>query len=325
MNHRIFGKTEFNASEIGLGCWQLGGSWAHIQDSTIDSILGAAYDSGINFYDTADVYGAGRSETHIGKFIKGKSDIFVTSKVGRTDALYPDKYTEAAVEQHIDDSLKRLDIEALDLIQLHCLPPAILQQGEIYEWMRNLVAKGKIKHWGASVETMDEALVCMQQPDCKSLQIIFNVFRQKAIETIFDECKEKNIALIIRLPIASGLLAGKITKQTKFEQGDHRNFNKDGQAFNVGETFAGLPFELGVDLADELKQYIPAEMTMAQFALRWILDFEAVSVVIPGASKPAQAIDNAKASDFPQLPPDLHETLKNFYEEKVKSNIRGLY
>ncbi len=325
MNYRIFGKTGFNASEVGLGCWQIGSCWGNIPDDTAMKILNAAYEAGVNFYDTADVYGNGRSEKFIGSFLKGKKDIFVATKVGRSDTTYPNKYTEKNVTACIDGSLKRLGVDCLDLVQLHCVPPALLQQGDIFELMRKLKQQGKIKNWGASVESMDEALTCMQQADCVSLQIIFNIFRQKPIDTIFEQAKEKNIALIIRLPVASGLLAGKFTKDTKFGEDDHRTFNRDGQAFNVGETFAGLPFELGVDLADELKQYVPKGMTMAQFALRWILDYDAVSVIIPGASRPQQAIDNAKDSDFPPLSEDLHEKLKDFYEQKVKSHIRGVY
>ncbi len=325
MNYRIFGKTGFKASEVGLGCWQIGSCWGKIPDDTAIKILNTAYERGVNFYDTADVYGNGRSEKFIGKFIKGKSDIFVATKVGRSDTTYPDKYTEKNITACIDSSLKRLGVDALDLVQLHCVPPALLQQGDIFELMRKLADKGKIKNWGASVESMDEASTCMQQADCVSLQIIFNIFRQKPIDAIFDTCKEKNIALIIRLPVASGLLTGKFTKQSTFAKNDHRNFNRDGQVFNVGETFAGLPFEKGVELADELKQYVPDEMTMAQFALRWILDYDAVSVIIPGASKPQQAIDNAAASDLPPLGKDLHKKLKDFYEQKVKSHIRGKY
>jgi len=325
MKYRAFGKTGFNASEVGLGCWQIGSSWGFIPDKTAADILAAAYDNGVNFYDTADVYGAGRSEKFIGKFIKGKKDIFVATKVGRSDSLYPDNFTEKAVTACIETSLKRLGVETIDLIQLHCVPPEILQQGDIFELMRKLKKAGKIKNWGASVESIDEALVCMQQDDCISLQIIFNIFRQKPIDTIFEQAKKQNVALIIRLPVASGLLTGKLTKQSTFAESDHRNFNRDGRAFNVGETFAGLPFEKGIDLADQLKDFVPKGMTMAQFALRWILDFDAVSVIIPGASKPQQAVDNAKASDLPPLDKDLHETLKDFYESKVKMYIRGPY
>ena len=323
MKYRIFGKTGFNASEIGLGCWQIGSCWGNIPEKTAEKILNTAYDNGTNFYDTADVYGNGRSEKLVGRFIRGKSDVFVATKVGRSDSLYPNNFTIKAVTACIDGSLKRLGLESLDLIQLHCVPPEVLKQGDIFDLMRKLKKAGKIKNWGASVESMDEALVCLQQDDLCSLQIIFNIFRQKPIDTIFEQCKKKNVALIIRLPVASGLLSGKLTKSSTFAENDHRNFNRDGQVFNVGETFAGLPFEKGIELADQLKQFVPKGMTMAQFALRWILDFDAVSVIIPGASKPQQAADNAKASDFPPLDKDLHEKLKDFYEEKVKDFIRG--
>jgi aryl-alcohol dehydrogenase-like predicted oxidoreductase len=325
MKYRIFGRTGFKNSEVGLGCWQIGASWGNVPDDTAMKILNAAYENGVNFYDTADIYGKGRSENFIGKLIKGKYDVFVATKVGKDSSLYPDNFTQKAINTCVDGSLKRLGRDCLDLLQLHCVPLELLQQGDIFELMRKLKQQGKIKNWGASVESMDEARLCIQQADCISLQIIFNIFRQKPIDAIFAPCKEKNIALIIRLPVASGLLTGKFTKQSTFAQNDHRTFNRDGQAFNVGETFAGLPFELGVDLADELKQYVPDSMTMAQFALRWILDFDAVSVIIPGASKPKHAIDNAKASDLPPLSEDLHKQLKDFYEQKVKSHIRGVY
>ena len=325
MKYRVFGKRDFMTSEVGLGCWQLGSSWGNVPDETAMRILNAAYDSGVNFYDTADIYGKGRSETFIGKFLKGKKGVFVATKVGKDNSLHPDNFTEQAVTACIDSSLKRLGVDALDLVQLHCVPLEILKQGDIFELMRKLWIQGKIKQWGASVESMEEALVCMEHDDCISLQIIFNIFRRKPLDAIFEQCKEKNISLIIRLPVASGLLTGKMTKTSTFAQNDHRTFNRDGQAFNVGETFAGLPFELGVELADELKQYVPKGMSMAQFALRWILDFDAVSVVIPGASRPAQAVDNAKASDLPPLNEDLHRKLKDFYEQKVKSHIRGIY
>ncbi len=325
MKYREFNKTGFKNSEMGLGCWQIGSCWGEFPQKNAMEILEAAYDSGVNFYDTADVYGDGKSESSIGKFIKGKKDLFVATKVGRSDSTYPDKYTEKNVTDCVNGSLKRLGVDALDLLQLHCVPPQVLDDGNIFELMRKLKKAGKIKQWGASVETMDEALVCLQQQDCISLQIIFNIFRQKPIDTIFEKCKKQNVALIIRLPLASGLLSGKLTVNSTFAQEDHRTFNRDGQAFNVGETFAGLPFTKGIGLADQLEPFVSKPMTMAQFALRWILDFDAVSVIIPGASRPQQAIDNAKASDFPPLDKELHEKLKDFYETKVKMHIRGGY
>ncbi len=325
MKNRTFGKTGFRNSEIGIGCWQIGSSWGYIDDKTAMDILAAAYDDGVNFYDTADVYGKGRSETFIGKFIKGKSGIFVATKVGRSDSTYPDKYTDKNVTECVEGSLKRLGVDCLDLLQLHCVPPEILKQGDIFELMRKLKKNGKIKDWGSSVESMDEALICLKQPDCISLQIIFNIFRQKPIDAIFEKCKKQNVAIIVRLPVASGLLTGKLSKNSTFAENDHRTFNRDGQAFNAGETFAGLPFEKGLELVEQLKPLVPKGMAIAQFALRWILDFDAVSVIIPGASRPQQAIDNAKASNFPPLDSDTHQNLKDFYESKVKSFIRGVY
>lgn len=326
MKHRIFGKTGYRTSEIGLGCWQLGGDWGEVSERTAHAILEAAVDHGVNFLDTADVYGGGRSESIIGTFLKQRSeDLFVATKVGRDADLYPDKYSEDGIRACVEGSLDRLGLEALDLLQLHCIPTQYLEQGEVFEWLRRLQQEGKIKAFGASVESMYEARICMQQDDLASLQIIFNIFRQKPIHTIFDEANDKNVALIVRLPLASGLLAGKFDKTTTFDKSDHRNFNRDGQAFNVGETFAGLPFEMGVELANELKPKVPIGMEMAQWAMRWILDYDAVSVVIPGASRPEQARQNAQVSELKPLSDDMHKQLATFYENRVHDFIRGPY
>jgi len=227
--------------------------------------------------------------------------------------------------QHTEDSLRRLEIDTLDLTQWHCIPHDVLKDGAVFEHLRTLQAEGKIKRWGLSVETMDEALTCLAQPGLASLQIIFNIFRQKPIATIFDEAKRKGVALIVRLPLASGLLAGKFTAESSFPAEDHRNYNADGQKFNVGETFAGLPFLRGVELADELKSLVPADVAMSRFALRWILDFDAVTVIIPGAKSPHQAHENAAASNLPPLPAELHGKLREFYRTRVHAEIRGGY
>ena len=216
-------------------------------------------------------------------------------------------------------------MEALDLTQLHCVPAEVLRQGDIFEWLRELRAEGKILRFGASVESMDEALVCLEQPGLASLQIIFNLFRQKPAEVLFPAALASKVALIVRLPLASGALAGKLTLDTVFPANDHRNYNRDGKAFNVGETFAGLPYEKAVELADALKPLVPAGFTMAQMAQRWILDHPAVTTVITGASRPSQATANAAVSDLPPLAPELHETLRNFYQNEVCDHIRGPY
>jgi len=324
MKKRPFANTL--VSEIGLGCWQLGADWGEVKADDATAILHAAADAGVTFLDTADVYGAGRSETFIGEFLKTRPEsFFVATKLGRTGDLFPDKYTRAGVRAATDASLRRLQIERLDLTQLHCVPPAILQAGEIFDWLRELRAEGKIANFGASVESMDEAHVCLAQDGLASLQIIFNLFRQKPIDALFAGAAAKNVALIVRLPLASGLLSGKMTKATTFPADDHRSYNRDGAAFNVGETFAGLPFEKGVELADALRAFVPAGLTMADFAQRWILDHPAVTTVITGASRPEQAARNARVSDLPPLDPALHQRLRDFYNAEVAAHIRGLY
>ena len=326
MHYRKFNHTNFACSEVGLGCWQLGGSdWGDLSDKEAFDILAKAVDCGVNFFDTADVYGDGRSETLIGRFLKSShADVFVATKLGRRQ-IYPDKYSEATIRAATEESLQRLQVDALDLTQLHCIPTEVMRQGDVFDWLRKLKGEGKIKSIGASVESMEEARICLQQEGLSSLQIIFNIFRQKPIAELFDEAKAKSVALIVRLPLASGLLGGKLTEQSNFPANDHRNYNRDGQFFNVGETFAGLPFELGVDLANELRQYVPVGMTMAEWAMRWILDFDAVTVVIPGATKAQQVMDNAAVSDLPTLGADVHHRLQTFYDQKVAQHIRGPY
>jgi aryl-alcohol dehydrogenase-like predicted oxidoreductase len=311
MHHRTFAHTGINASEIGLGCWQLGGNdWGDVSDEQALETLRAAVDAGVNFFDTADVYGLGRSETLVGRFLKqSRQRVFVATKLGR----FPEpggnaNHSLATFRAHTEASLRRFGVEALDLTQLHCIPPDVLMSGEPFDWLRTLRREGKIRAFGASVESMDEAVYCVAQEGVESLQIIFNVFRQKPIDKLFAAAREKGVALIVRLPLASGLLSGKMRHGTTFASNDHRTYNRDGQAFNVGETFAGLPFEQGVELADAIKPLVPPGMDMATMALRWCLDFPAVSVVIPGAKRPDQARDNAGALGW-RLTPEEVETL----------------
>lgn len=326
MNRRPFGVDAIGVSEMGLGCWQLGGDFGPMSDETAIEILRTAVERGISFFDTADVYGAGRSEQRIGRFLRESgADVFVTTKYGREGHVYPDGYTEKTLHDCVNESLHRLGVKRLDLLQLHCAPPAILEDGAIFGWLRGLIDAGKIARFGASVETVDEGLLCLEQEGISSLQVIFNVFRQKSARELFPTAKEKGVSIIVRLPLASGLLAGKYTVQTTFAEGDHRTYNRDGQAFNVGETFAGLPFEIGVELADEIKPLVPEGMTMAQMALRWVLDHDAVSVIIPGASSPEQAAANAEASSLPPLSNALHRTLAALYTDRVRPHIRGPY
>ena len=312
--------------EVGLGCWQFGGDFGPMEESSAFEILEAAVECGTNFFDTADVYGAGRSEELIGRFLKTcATPVKVATKVGRSAALFPDQYTRDAVRESICGSLGRLGMDAIDLIQLHCVPIAVLRDGAIFDWLREFKNEGLIREFGASVESVEEGLLCLEQDGLRSLQVIFNPFRQKLVTELFPQAREKGVGIIVRLPLASGLLSGKFTPSTTFPETDHRNYNRDGQHFNVGETFAGLPFPIGVELAEQLKEYLPAGMNLAEMTLRWILDHDAVSVIIPGASSAAQAKGNAAASALPPLPEELHEKLRGFYQTKVRQHIRGPY
>ena len=326
MQQRTLGKTEFTVGEVGLGCWQFGGDFGPMTKQTATEIMMAAVENGTTLFDTADVYGNGRSEARIGHFLADTGQhLRIITKFGREVDVYPDKYTEQTLRQRTEESLERLGVDCLDLTQLHCVPMPVLKDGAIFDWLRKLKDEGKIRHFGASVESVEEAMVCLEHEDLASLQIIFNIFRQKPIAELLPQAQAQNVAIIVRLPLASGLLAGKFTKDTTFVKTDHRNYNRDGQYFNVGETFAGLPFEKGVELADAIKAWVPEGMTMAQMAMRWILDHEAVSVVIPGASSPKQVIDNAQVSDLPPLPAELHRKLAEFYQGSVHDHIRGPY
>ena len=325
MQTRQLGKNGINLGEVGLGCWQLGGSdFGPLDEETAHEILTAAKESGTTFFDTANVYGAGRSELLIGKFLRENGEgIMVASKTGRE--VYPDRYSRENLRNSIRDTMEKLGVDSLDLIQLHCVPHEVLQEGAIFRWLRDLQSEGLIKHFGASVESVEEGLTCLAQDDLLSLQVIFNPFRQKLVKKLLPQAAARGVGIIVRLPLASGLLSGKFSAETSFVETDHRNYNQDGAAFNVGETFAGLPFLKGVELADQLKPLVPAGMTMAQMTQRWILDFDAVSVIIPGASTPAQARENAAVSKLPPLSKELHATLSAFYQNEVHSHIRGPY
>lgn len=327
MRHRPFGATGRAVAEVGLGTWQLGGAdWGDVDDARALETLRTAADAGVTLFDTADVYGLGRSERLLGRFLREHGgDFFVATKLGRfPEPGWPDNFSLASFRAHAEASLRRLGVEAIDLIQLHCIPTELLRSGEVFGWLRVLRDEGKIRHFGVSVESNEEAELCLQQEGVASLQIIFNIFRQKPI-ALFDQARERGVALIVRLPLASGLLAGKLNAATEFSENDHRRFNRDGQHFNVGETFAGLPFERGVQLAEAVRPLVPEGMSMAQMALRWILDFDAVSVVIPGASRPSQVRGNAQASELPPLGEDLHRRLRELYSREVEEHIRGPY
>ncbi len=323
MKYRKF--CNIKVSEIGLGTWQLGADWGDVDDSTAEKVLATAIENGVNFFDTADCYGEGLSETRLGRFVKAlSSEVVIATKLGRfPQPGWPDNFSQEQFRKHTENSLKRLGMECLDLTQVHCPPTDLLRQGEVFDWLRTLKQEGKIKQFGFSVESMEEAQICLQQDGVASLQIIFNIFRQKAIASIFKEAKEKQVALIVRLPLASGLLSGKLNRDSKFAKNDHRNYNRDGQEFNVGETFSGLPFEKGIELVEGLKKITPENLS--QVALRWVLDFEAVTVVIPGSKNPQQVADNCAASALSPLTEETHKSLYNFYLKDVSPHIRGKY
>lgn len=331
MNLRKLGKTGYEVSEIGLGCWQLGGGWGNAWDDDIaQDILVEAYESGVRFIDTADVYGDGASERSIGRFLRRHDDVTVATKLGRA-GIYPDNYTRDTLRDATLRSIERLDVERLDLTQLHCVPTGVLREGKVFDWLRDMRGEGLINRFGASVETVEEGLLCLEQEGLTSLQVIFNIFRQKPLDELFPKAREKGVGIIVRLPLASGLLTGKLKKDTAFRADDHRGFNRDGQRFNVGETFAGLEYETGVDIAEQIAEYVPPVpsvspgMTMAQMALRWILDHEAVSVVIPGASSPEQVRANVAAAALQPLPAQTHAGLRELYRARIHAYVRGPY
>jgi aryl-alcohol dehydrogenase-like predicted oxidoreductase len=327
MRYRKFGVAGVDVSEVGLGTWQLGGTeWGDLEEAKALATLRAAAEAGVTFFDTADVYGLGRSEQLIGDFLRSApGEYLVATKVGRfPEPGWPANFAPDVIRSHTEASLRRLGVEVIGLTQLHCVPTAVLREGEIFETLRTLQREGKVLNFGVSVESVEEAELCLKQDGVASLQIIFNIFRRKPIR-FFDEAKARGVALIIRLPLASGLLAGSITRETRFAENDHRSFNRDGERFNVGETFAGLPFEQGIALADALKALVPGTMTMAQMALRWVLDFDAVTTVIPGARNPSQVLSNTRSSELPPLSPELHGRLALYYDREVRQHIRGPY
>lgn len=329
MHYRSFKGT--SVAEIGLGTWQLGSSeWGKVSKEKALSILQTYVDQGGNFIDTADIYGMGVSERTIGTFLEQvdtEQEIHVATKLGRREDDgygWPQNFTYKAMREHVESSLRNLGLSQLFLDQFHCIPKEELEKGEVFDHFRKLQDQGLIKHWGASVETTEEALICLEQEGLSSLQIIFNLFRQHLADEIFEKAAQKDVALIIRVPLASGMLTGKFDENTTFSEDDHRNFNANGEAFNVGETFSGIQFDKGLELVRKIEQILP-EKEMPQLALRWILDHPQVTTIIPGASKPEQVISNAAASSLDPISEETHKALRELYDNEIKPNIRGRY
>lgn len=328
MKERIFGKTARSVSEIGFGAWAIGGSWGDVPDTDARAALHAALDAGTTFIDTADVYGDGRSERFIAEVLKerGGARPFVATKAGRR--LQPhtaDGYNRENLTAFVERSLTNLATDCLDLVQLHCPPTEVYYRPEAFGVLDDLVAAGKIRNYGVSVEKVEEALKAIEYPGVVSVQIIYNIFRQRPAELFFREAKARNIAVIARVPLASGMLTGKMNAASQFAADDHRAYNRNGEAFDKGETFSGVPYDVALAAVEEIRPLVPDGMTMSQFALAWILADDAITTVIPGARNAAQATANAAASDVPALSQATLETLKNLYQRKIAGFVHHLW
>ena len=323
MQYRKLGRTGFEVSTVSFGAWAIGGDWGSVEDQESMAALHKAIDTGVNFIDTADVYGDGRSERLVAKVLKERKEkIYVATKAGRR--LNPHVaagYNRENLTAFVERSLKNLETEALDLLQLHCPPTEVFYMPETFGVLDDLVQQGKLLHYGVSVEKVEEALKAIEYPNVKTVQIIFNIFRQRPADLFFKEALRKQIGIIVRVPLASGLLTGKLKANTNFSADDHRAFNRHGEAFDRGETFAGVDYETGLQVVDELRPLIPAGWSMPQFALRWILMHAAVSCTIPGAKNPRQAEDNAKAADLPAIDASTMEKISEIYQDKIRELV----
>ncbi len=321
---RRLGRTNWKISEIGFGAWAIGGSWGDVDEADARASVHAALDAGMTFIDTADVYGDGRSERIIRDVLKergGERPIVATKAGRRLNPHVAEGYTKANLEAFVDRSLSNLGVDALDLVQLHCPPTEVYYRPEVFGAMDDLVAAGKIRFYGVSVEKVEEALKALAFENVSTVQIIFNMFRHRPADLFFPEAVRRDVGVIVRVPLASGVLTGKMGRDSTFAADDHRNFNRHGEAFDVGETFSGVPFEVALEAVEELRAIIPGKASMAQFALRWILMEEAVSVVIPGAKNRDQATANAGASALPSIPADVMDKVRALYHERIAPHV----
>jgi aryl-alcohol dehydrogenase-like predicted oxidoreductase len=323
MHYRELGRTGWKVSEISFGAWAIGSAWGEVDDKESLAALHRAVDLGVNFIDTADVYGMGRSERLVARLRKERKEtIYVTTKAGRR--LNPhtaEGYNKANLTRFIDDSLKNLETDCIDLLQLHCPPPVLLYRPEFFALLDDFVRAGKIRYYGASVETVEEALKAIEFPGVQTIQIIFNMFRHRPAELFFPEAKRRRVGILARVPLASGLLSGRMTRHTTFSKDDHRNFNRHGEAFDRGETFSGVDYEVGLEAVEVLKGLVPPGATVAELALRWILMFDAVTCAIPGAKRPAQVEDNCRASDLPPLSDEQMAQVRELYDSKIRALV----
>lgn len=320
MQYRALGRTGWKVSEISFGAWAIGGSWGAVNDRESLATLHAALDGGVNFFDTADVYGDGRSERLLAKLKKERKEKFyIATKAGRRLPVQtPEAYHRKNLTAWINRSLKNLNTDAIDLLQLHCPHPDVFYRPEVFGILDDLVKEGKLRHYGVSVEKVEEALKAIEFPNVQSVQIIFNIFRQRPAERFFAEAQRRKVGILARVPLASGLLSGKITGDSQFAADDHRNFNRHGEAFDRGETFAGVDFETGLQAVGQLRKLVPPGATLAQLALRWILEFPAVTCAIPGAKRPAQVAENLAAAALPPLSPATMKKIETLYTKQIK-------
>ena len=323
MKYRSLGRTGWKVSEVSFGAWAIGGSWGQVSDQDAVGALHKAVDCGVNFIDTADVYGDGRSERLIARLKKERKDeIVVATKVGRKlPKQIVEGYTLQNLRAWIEESSRNLATDPLDLLQLHCPPTDAYYHPEIFALLDDFVKAGRIRHYGVSVERVEEALKAIEFPNVQTVQIIFNCFRQRPAELFFPQAKQKKIGILARVPLASGLLTGKLRRESKFSADDHRNFNRHGEMFDVGETFSGVDYEMGLEAADEIRQLVPSDVSMSQFALRWILMFDAVTCAIPGGKRPDQVEENCRASELAPLSAEAMAAVTRIYDEMIRAQV----
>lgn len=321
MEQRTLGRTGRQISAVGFGAWQIGGSWGTVDDDDALSALRTSVEAGVTFVDTADVYGDGRSERLIGRLLAEHPDLTVATKMGRRLEQVPENYSRENFLAWNDRSRRNLDVDTIDLVQLHCPPTPVYSDDAVFDALDEMVADGRIAAYGVSVETTEQALTAIARPGIATVQIILNALRHKPIERVLPAARAAGVGIIARVPLASGLLTGKLTATSTFAEDDHRRFNRQGEAFDVGETFAGVNYEIGLAAVERLRGVVPADVTMTQFALRWILDLPGVSVVIPGARNARQAQGNAVAASLPALTADQHRAVTEVYDELIRPHV----
>jgi aryl-alcohol dehydrogenase-like predicted oxidoreductase len=324
MQYRQLGRTDMNVATVSFGAWAIGGTWGAVQDDESIAALHRAIDLGVNFIDTADVYGDGHSERLIAKVRKDRPNdkIYVATKAGRRlPKQIASGYSRENLTAWVERSLRNLEVETIDLLQLHGPPSEVFEMPEVFGILDDLVKAGKLRYYGVSVEQVDQAMRAIQYPNVQAIQIIFNMFRLKPAEQFFSAAQQKQVGILARLPLSSGMLTGKMTKQSTFDSDDHRSFNREGAAFDKGETFSGVPYERGLEAVEEIKKLKPEGMTMAQFALRWILMFDAVTCTIPGAKRPSQEEDNAAAAELPPISPELMDKIQAIYAKYISELV----